>query len=376
MQAYLLQPGQIPQPMQEGDFTFAHEGFPLESGASLQPVTLHYAIYGQLNERRDNAVLVCHALSGSAAVGEWWPMLFEGFSAKVRGLVDLSRDCVIGINILGSCYGSTGPASIDAKTGKPYGADFPLVSIGDIVRSQAHLLDHLGIERLKLVMGASIGCMQALQWAIDYPERVTECIGIGAAQLGPMGLAMNHMQRQAIRLDPKWQGGGYTPDSEPTGGLALARAMATCTYKSSELFEERFGRKPNRTGEDPWKNSSHPRDVRFDVAGFLDYQGEKFNQRFDANSYLAITRMMDTFDPGRKYGSFALAFQRIQAKVRLVGISSDWLFPPQDVRRLAEKICLAGAACDYLEMQSDHGHDAFLAEPEKLVLLLNGAARR
>lgn len=372
MQTY-PQRGQIPQPTREGDFTFAQEGFLLESGASLQPVTQHYALYGQLNEQRDNAVLVCHALSGSANVGEWWPMLFEGYSQNVRGLVDLRRDCVIGVNILGSCYGSTGPGSIDVRTGKPYGATFPLVSIGDIVRAQAQLLDHLGIQHLKLVIGASIGCMQALQWAIDFPERVTDCIGIGAAQLGPMGLAMNHMQRQAIRLDAKWQGGSYTPDSEPTGGLALARALATCTYKSNELFEERFGRKPNRTGEDPWRSSVELNETRFDVAGFLDYQGAKFNQRFDANSYISITRTMDTFDPGRKYGSLKTAFERIQARVRLVGISSDWLFPPEDVHRLAQEIGVAGATCEYLEMQSDHGHDAFLAEPEKLVRLLNGA---
>ena len=336
----------------QGTFTFAEdEGFPLESGGRLRPVTIRYAKYGEPNAARDNVVLVCHALSGSAKVDDWWPELFAD-----GGLLDLEKYCVIGTNILGSCYGSTGPASINAETGQPYGADFPLVSISDIVRAQALLLDSLGIEKLKLAIGGSIGGMQALHWAMDYPDRVEHAIAIGTAPLGALGLALNHIQRQVIRLDAG-------TDAE---GLAIARQIAMLSYKSAQLFDERYGRKLNRNGEDPWKHHA----ARFDVGGYLDHQGEKFVQRFEASSYLSITRTMDTFDPVRKYGSTEAAYSRIKARITMVGISSDWLFPPQDVRRLADDIARYGARCDYREIESSHGHDAFLAEPEKLLEVL------
>jgi homoserine O-acetyltransferase len=346
----------------QGAFTFAEdEGFPLESGGKLRPVTVRYAQYGEPNAARDNVVLVCHALSGSAKVDDWWPELFvEG------GLLDLEKYCVIGTNILGSCYGSTGPNSVNAETGEPYGADFPLVTISDIVRSQAKLLDHLGIDKLKLAIGGSIGGMQALHWAMDYPDRVEHAIAIGTAPLGALGLALNHIQRQVIRLDPQWNNASYANDDSPSEGLSIARQIAMLSYKSAELFNHRYGRKLNRNGEDPWKHHA----ARFDVGGYLDHQGEKFVQRFDANSYLSITRTMDTFDPARKYGSAEAAYSRIKAKITLVGISSDWLFPPEDVRRLAAEIGAYGAHCDYHEIISSHGHDAFLAEPEKLLQVL------
>lgn len=342
----------------QGSFTLAEsEGFALENGGVLRPVTVRYAQYGEPNAAADNVVLVCHALSGSAKVDDWWPELFaEG------GLLDLEKYCVIGTNILGSCYGSTGPSSINADTGKPYNADFPLVTVRDIVRTQASVLDHLGIKKLKLVIGASIGGMQALQWAIDFPERVEEAIVIGTAPLGALGLALNHIQREAIRLDPRWNGGDYVAGEGPAGGISIARQIAMLSYKSPELFEHRYGRKLNRNGEDPWKHHN----ARFDIGGYLDYQGEKFVARFDANSYLSITRTMDTFDPAKQYGSSQAAYGRIKANVTLVGISSDWLFPAEDVRKLAEQINSAGARCDYREITSAHGHDAFLAEPEKL----------
>src|SRR5881227_2597750 len=183
----------------EGDFTFAYEQPSQVSGGALQPVMLRYALYGALNERRDNAILVCHALSGSARVADWWPQLFGP-----TGLFDTARDCVIGVNIIGSCYGSTGPRSINPDTGKPYGGDFPLVTISDMVRAQAQLLEHLGVERLRAVVGGSIGGMQALLWAVDFPARVERCIAIGATPLSALGLALNHLQRQAIRHDPSW----------------------------------------------------------------------------------------------------------------------------------------------------------------------------
>jgi homoserine O-acetyltransferase len=274
--------------------------------------------------------------------------------------IDTERYCVIGINVIGSCYGSTGPSSIDPETGNHYAAGFPLVTIRDIVRSQAQLLrDRLGIERLHTVTGGSLGGMQALQWAVDYPEAVERCVAIGATPLSAMGLALNHLQRQAIQCDPAWRGGEYTKDSPPGVGLALARGIAMCSYKSAELFDERFARRPNlRASEDPHRSMSE----RYDVAGYLDYQGKIFVNRFDANSYLALSKAMDTFDFSIGYGSDESALHRIRARVLLVGISSDWLFPPGDVSALACRMVSAGVNARYVEFSSGHGHDAFLAE--------------
>jgi homoserine O-acetyltransferase/O-succinyltransferase len=334
--------------------------FVLESGATLPSVNVRYAVYGDPDPDGANVILVCHALSGSARVADWWGGLFGP-----EGVFDVERDCVIGINMLGSCYGSTGPTSINPLTVAPYGSDFPQVSVRDIVRSQALVLDHLELPRVRAVIGASIGGMQALQWAVDYPERIEECIAIGAAPLSAMGLALNHLQRQAIELDAKWRDGRYG-DDPPVDGLGLARAIAMCSYKSPELFDERYGRKPNRNGEDPFRSVSE----RFDIAGYLDHQGEKFNARFDANSYRIISKLMDTFDLSRGYGSEVQALARITASVLLVGISSDWLFPPHDVRSLAARIQSAGASCAYTELPSSHGHDGFLADFHLLAPLL------
>ncbi len=402
------------EPTFEGDLTIG--SFALECGVELRPAVVHYAVYGKLNEDRSNAVLVCHALSGSARVADWWGELFvrrtvgsDGVSA--RAILDLSQDCVIGVNVLGSCYGTTGPTSVNPSTGKVWGPEFPLVSIRDSVRAQAAVMDHLGVKRLRAVMGASIGSMQALEWAIQYPERVERCIGIGASRLGAMGLAQNHLQRQVIMLDPEFRGGWYYDTSPEEGrdgaqprphtgvadgaaakgggvrafkggtelshytgagpkrGIALARAIGMCTYKSAELFDERYGRRPNRTGEAPYASKQG----RFDVGGYLDYQGEIFVRRFDANSYITITKMMDNFDFARGFVSDDDALRRIKAAVLLVGISSDWLFPAADVRKLAGQLSAAGVDCEYDEIVSGHGHDAFLAEPEKLFPLLERA---
>jgi len=371
------------EPTREGDLTFSYGApFRLEGGGALQPVSVRYAVYGELNERRDNAVLVCHALSGSARVADWWPEMFstpsrakEARDGDPGGRVfDLSRDCVICTNILGSCYGSSGPTSMNPATGKTFGPDFPLVTIRDIVRAQAHVLEELGVKRLRTVIGASIGGMQALQWAVDYPERVEHCIAIGAAPLSAMGLALNHVQRQVIQLDPAFKDGRYEPGQQPARGLGLARGIGMCSYKSPELFDERYARKPNRTGEDPLRALGE----RYDVAGYLDYQGEKFVGRFDANSYLVITKAMDTFELGRGYATEAQALKRIKAHVSLVGISSDWLFPAKDVRDLAKRTESAGVQCDYTEFETAHGHDGFLAEMDAIAAVVNGSfhARR
>jgi len=358
-------------PTYEGDFVL-DEHLLLECGRVLANPTLHYAVYGRLNAARDNAVLVCHALTGSALVGSWWPEVFAP-----GAVLSLEHDFVICINMLGSCYGSTGPGSVDPETGEVYGPDFPLVSIRDNVRAQAKLLDSLGVRKLRLVLGGSIGGMQSLDWTILYPERVERALVIGVTPVSAMGLALNHLQRQAILQDPEWLGGRYLPQRPPRRGLALARQVGMMSYKSAELFDERYGRKPNRNGEDPWGPGDRESDLggglvggRFDIAGYLDYQGERFVERFDANSYLAILRTMETWDPLRGYASETEAFSRIKARISFVGISSDWLFPAASVRRFAEAIRAAGAQADYREMISAHGHDAFLAEQAELVRLL------
>ena len=344
------------EPTYEGDFIFAtNHPFQLVSGGSLQPVTLHYAVYGKLNERRDNAILVCHALSGSARAADWWAQLFQS-PENPEGVFDLERDFVICSNLIGSCYGSTGPTTINPATGRPFGADFPLVTVKDWVRAQSLLLDHLRIERLRAVIGASIGGMQAIQWAIDFPHRAARCVAIGAAPLTAMGLALNHLQRQVIFNDS-------------ANGLATARAIAMLSYKSDKLFDERYARRPNRSGEDPTRSMTE----RFDIGGYLDYQGEIFTQRFNPNSYLIITKAMDNFHPEAGYDSEPLALARIKAHVLMIGISSDWLFPPGEVKALAERMQAAGADAEYAEITSDHGHDGFLAEPHSLLPLIRQA---
>ena len=354
-------------PTYEGDFVL-DQPLLLDCGRTLASPTLHYAVYGRLNAARDNAVLVCHALSGSAQVGSWWPELFAP-----GGLLSLEADCVVCINLLGSCYGSTGPGSVDPETGAPYGPSFPLVSIRDNVRAQARLLDSLDIRCLRLILGGSIGGMQALEWAILHPDRVQRAAIIAVAPLSAMGIALNHLQRTAIVQDPDWAEGNYLPQRPPQKGLALARQIAMLSYKSPQLLDERFARNPNRNGEDPRALDEFGGGLtggRFDISGYLDHQGQRFIQRFDANAYLAILRTMDTWDPLHGHASPSAAFSRIRARLTFVGISSDWLFPPESVRRFAESIREAGVQGEYREMTSDHGHDAFLAEQAELIRLL------
>ena len=354
-------------PTYEGDFVL-DEDLLLDCGRTLAGVTLHYAVYGRLNAARDNAVLVCNALTGSALVGTWWPEIFAP-----GAVLSIKHDFVICINMLGSCYGSTGPGSVDPETGEVYGPGFPLVSIRDNVRAQARLLDSLGIRRLRLVLGGSIGGMQALDWAILNPKRVERALIIAVAPVSAMALALNHLQRQAIVHDPEWAGGNYLPQRPPSTGLALARQIGMLSYKSAVLFDERCGRNPNRTGEDPWALDERGGSLigeRFEIAGYLDFQGQRFIERFDANAYLALLRTMDTWDPMRGCSSATEAFSPIRAKLSFVGISSDWLFPAQAVRSFVDTIRAANVQADYREMVSDHGHDAFLAEQAELVRLL------
>ncbi|HVZ17009.1 MAG TPA: homoserine O-acetyltransferase, partial [Terriglobales bacterium] len=346
------------QPDIEADFTIAGP-YQLERGEVLPSVTLHYAIYGDLKRNADRVVLVCHALSGSARVADWWGEMFG------PGLpFDTDRCCIVGVNIIGSCYGSTGPTSLNPATGKSYGPDFPVVTVGDSVRAQALLLDHLGVKQLHATVGGSIGGMQALEWALRYPERVKHAVVIGTAPLNAMGLALNHLQRQAIWNDPEYSNGWY--EKQPAKGLGLARALAMCSYKSGELFDERYGRKPNRNGEDPFTSVK----ARFDVAGYLDHQEEIFVNRFDANTFITITKLMDSWDLPVEDTVFAAIAQQ-GVKLHFVGISSDWLFPPQDVRKISERFARLGIETSYSELVSAHGHDAFLADAHLITGQLN-----
>lgn len=310
----------------------------LELGGTIAPVRVAFQSFGRLNRARDNAVVVCHALTGNAAVDGWWPDLL----GPGRPL-DPQRDYVVCSNVLGGCYGTTGPASPDPRSGRDYGPDFPAVTVGDMVRVQAALLDHLGVGSARAVVGGSMGGMQALEWLHAFPERVRAGIVVGApARHGAWALAWNHLARAAIENDPAFRAGRYA--AQPAG-LALARGVATLSYRAPVGLEWSQGRWPSP--QDPG---------RFAVETYLDHQGERLVERFDANSYLAISRAMDRFD-------LSLAdLANISHPVLCVGISSDLLYTPGEVRALADAIPNA----EYWELASPHGHDAFLIDTEVL----------
>lgn len=349
----------------EAPFTFA-------LGGELPEFTLAYEAYGTLNAARDNAILLIHALTGDAhAAGKhspadrkpgWWdPVIGPG-----RPL-DTTRYYIICANALGGCAGSTGPLSIDSHTGEPYGGRFPLVTVGDLVESQRLLLDRLGIRRLVAVMGGSLGGMQALEWAIRYPEVPARIAVIAAAGcLSPQGIALNEVGRRAIMLDPRWRDGNYPPGEGPTEGLALARMVGMVTYHSRESMALRFGRRPaSRPARYP------PFGGTFDVEGYLHHHGETLVARFDAHSYLRQTRAMDLYDVADGHASEAAALARVRARVLALGIRSDWLFTPAEVHQLASALQAAGAQATYRELDSPHGHDAFLKEWDLLAPVLS-----
>ncbi len=317
----------------------------LDAGVTLNSIVQRVTCYGTPRDDGSNVILVNHALTGSSRVPEWW----GGIVGPGR-LLDTDRLAIIGINNLGGCYGSTGPAS-PGPNGEPYGASFPLVTVGDIVRAQATALDALGITKLAAVVGGSLGGMQALTWALRGSRTVEHAIVIGAYDhFTPMGIALNHIAREAIRR-------AATPES----GLELARMIAMLTYKSESLLTERFGRNPDRGGGDPFATLTD----RFDVEGYLDYQGRIFSARMDKEAYIRQTRAMDLFDVR------AVPLPSPAPRMTFVGIENDWLFPPQYVRAAAERIAAEGADSAYVEMPSNHGHDAFLAETETLVRVLS-----
>lgn len=354
-------------------FSFGSEAEPfrLDHGGELPGVTLAYETWGRLNERRDNAVLVLHALTGDAhAAGlrtpdERKPGWWDGAVGPGKA-IDTNRWFVICSNVLGGCGGSTGPRSLDPRTGRRYNLRFPLVTVRDMVRAQQRLIEHLGIARLRAVVGGSIGGMQALEWAVTFPEMVELAISLAAtARFHAQGIAYNEVQRRAIMLDPRWREGEYEDDEGPADGLALARMLGMITYQSDPLLTARFDRRP-ATRPSRWPEFGS----RFDVEGYLQYQGDALVRRFDANTYLYLSRAMDLHDVAVGHASYAAALERIAARVLLVGVTTDILFPDSHVQALAADLARAGKSVDYCQLDSIHGHDAFLVEFEKMEAIL------
>lgn len=331
----------------------------LELGGHLESVSLAYRTWGRLNAAGTNAVIVLHALTGdSRATGDggWWePLVGPGRA------IDTNRAFVVCANILGGCQGSTGPASSDPLTGRPYAMRFPLITIGDIVASQRRLLEALGVSRV-LAIGGSIGGFQALEWATRHPDMISASAPIAATgALDPQGIAMNEIGRRAIMGDPDWRGGNYATEGVfPEQGLAIARMVGMVTYHSKASMDKRFGRAPAvRPSLYPSFGST------FDVEGYLHYHGAALVKRFDANSYLYLTRAMDQYDVARDGGEAAW-LDRIAAPMLLVGISSDWLFPADPIRDLAGRVVAAGKDVTYRDIESPHGHDSFLKDWDQM----------
>jgi homoserine O-acetyltransferase/O-succinyltransferase len=334
----------------------------LESGETLGPITLAYETYGKLNKDKSNAILILHALTGDAhAAGPdgWWSNLIgEG-----KG-IDTEKYFVICSNVLGGCRGSTGPSSINPKTGKPYGIDFPIITIGDIVEAQRRLIDHLGISRLLAVVGGSMGGMQVLQWMVSYPDRIRAAIPIATTlKHTPQQIAFNEVGRQAIMADPNWHSGNYYGLKPPADGLAVARMIGHITYMSDISMAEKFGRK-TRADKEPFKFSAD-----FEVEGYLRYRGDNFVKRFDANSYLYITKAIDYFNILNGY-SLGNVFKGLKVKLLVLAFKSDWLYPANQALEIVKACKLAGVEASYCEINSTYGHDAFLLEIEQEAQLI------
>ena len=336
----------------------------LKGGATLPSYEIAYETYGQLNAQKSNAVLVCHALNASHHVAGhyaedpknvgWWDNLVGPGKA-----LDTNRFFVVGSNYIGSCFGSTGPASINPATGKPWGADFPLVTVEDWVEAQARLADRLGIERFAAVIGGSLGAMQALQWTLSYPDRVRHSIVIAAApKLTPQNIAFNEVARQAIMTDPDFHGGHYYEKGVvPTRGLRIARMIGHITYISGEAMAEKFGRVLRRG------QPGFDFDIDFEVESYLRYQGDKFSTYFDANTYLRITKALDYFDPAADFGgNLSAALARAKAAFLVVSFKSDWRFSPARSREMVKALLDNRRIVSYLEIDAPGGHDAFLLE--------------
>jgi homoserine O-acetyltransferase len=356
---------------------YTFDSLSLQRGGQIGPITVAFETWGTLNAERDNAVLITHALTGSSHAHDaahpddtkvaWWnPLIGPG------RFFDTSRYFVICSNVLGSCYGSTGPASIDPSTGLAYGIRFPVITIRDMVETQRRLIEYLGVSRLHMVAGGSIGGQQALEWAVAHPEMVKNVIVVAAtAALTAQAIAFSEVERQAILSDPRWQQGDYVPGHGPHTGLSIARMLAMITYQSEEGMELRFARQLGRQQTVTAPSGFTDMSERFDVEDYLYYQGESLAQRFDANSYLYISRAMDLYEVSEGYPSIEAALSRIRSKALFIGIRSDFLFPAARVRWLADQARAAGSDAMYTEIDSPHGHDAFLKEWKQMTDALN-----
>ena len=344
----------------------------LENKQTLPEVVVCYEQYGELNAARDNAILVTHGLTGSShAAGRYAAdSRFGGYWDALIGpgkLFDTDKYCLIAPNVLGGCRGSTGPASLDPRTGRPYGLKFPIVTIRDMVRVQKRLLEHLGIAKLRLVIGGSMGGMQALEWAVSYPDFMDSVCAIAASpRNSAQAIAFNECMRRAITLDPNFQKGEYYESDPPNNGLSLARMIGMITYLSDSILQETFGRKP------AMEATSIERDLhaRFDVERFLHEEGDKLTRRFDANSYLYLTRAIDLHDICRGCDFMDAALSKIHAKMLLIGISSDILYPPEQLRGLDAQLKRQNIDSTFWRLESNYGHDAFLVEQEKMIPVL------
>lgn len=346
----------------------------MDCGVDLAPWQIAYQTYGELNAARSNAVLVCHALTGDQHVANLHPVTGKpGWWETMVGPgrpIDTDRFFVICANVIGGCMGTTGPASLNPATGKPWGIDFPVVTIRDMVRAQAMLVDHLGIDSLFCVAGGSMGGMQVLQWAASYPERVFSAMPIAAAAIhSAQNIAFHEVGRQAVMADPDWRHGRYLEEGvKPAKGLAVARMGAHITYLSEKALHRKFGRRL-QDREAP----TFSFDADFQVESYLRYQGEAFVERFDANSYLYVTRAMDYFDLAADHGGvLANAFRGTKTRFCVASFTSDWLFPTSGSRAVVHALNAAGASVSFVEIESDKGHDAFLLDEPELFATTGG----
>ena len=352
------------------DFTF-NEGLKLQCGQLLAPITLRYETYGTLSPNADNAILIEHALSGDAHVAGYYSESDEkpGWWDTMVGpgkTFDTNKYFIVCSNVIGGCSGSTGPGSINPATGTRYGMDFPFVTIADMVHAQKKLMDHLGIRKWLCVAGGSMGGMQVLRWALLYPDGMESIIPIATtSRISAQSIAFNWVGREAIMSDPEWNGGHYT--DQPDRGLAIARMLAHITYLSEESMRRKFGRKLQSATD-----YSFDFDKDFSVESYLEHQGMRFVDRFDANAYLYITRAIDYFDVADKSnGDLAKGLAPIQCKTLVVSFSSDWLFPPEQSREMVRGMLKNGLDVTYCNIKSSYGHDAFLLEDDTLGRLIS-----
>ncbi|MFH1836784.1 MAG: homoserine O-acetyltransferase [Candidatus Omnitrophota bacterium] len=342
--------------------------FVLESGIKLKGLKIAYETYGKLNKEASNAILICHALSGDAHVagyhsGEKKPGWWEDMVGPEKAF-DTDKYFVICSNVIGGCKGSSGPNSIDPSTGKPYGLSFPIVSIKDMVNAQKELVEQLGIKKLLSVCGGSMGGMQALQWSVLYPEITFSCIPIATTyKHSAQQIAFDEVGRQAIMSDPAWNGGDYYEKEHPSAGLAVARMIGHITYMSNSSMEQKFGRMLKK------EKLGYEFSADFEVEGYLRYRGDSFVKRFDANSYLYITKAMDYFDLQSK-GSLQQAFKGVKTRFLIIAFSSDWIYPPFQSKEILKALKMNGIDVTHCEISSDYGHDAFLLEFEEETKLI------